>query len=60
MDDDTKSLAREALNLLKIQAEYFARRQPSKLNECKEAERRLKVRCQMILAEVTQPGLFPG
>lgn len=52
----TEGLAREVLALLKLQNEYFKRKSPDILRECKAAEKRLAKLCE----EVINPSLFGG
>jgi hypothetical protein len=53
----TEQLAKQVLDLLKLQQDYFQRRTPAALSCCKDAERRLRRQCENIL-DPPQPGLF--
>lgn len=44
-----QELARQVLNVLGLQREYFQTRSQTKLAECRDAERRLKETCETIL-----------
>jgi hypothetical protein len=52
-----EELARMVLHTLKLQKDYFDTRNPMKLLESKDAERRLKKAAEEILFPPT-PGLF--
>lgn len=51
-----EELAREVLETLRLQREYFKRRDPGLLEQSKAAERRLAGTCKGIL----NPSLFGG
>lgn len=52
-----EELAREVLKVLAMQAKYFRERTPQLLNECRDAERRLKATCEAVLSPPS-PSLF--
>lgn len=52
-----EELARQVLKLLALQQEYFHTRSTTKLNECRDAERRMEKVCRDII-NPPQPGLF--
>ena len=54
--ESIQSLAREVLEVLRLQQEYFKRRDTGILAQSKEAERKLANRCRNIV----NPGLFGG
>lgn len=53
----TEHLAKQTLRVLELQAEYFQTRSPTKLSECRDAERRLRETCLEVL-NPKGPGLF--
>ena len=58
---DARQLARQVINTLDLQKEYFRLRTQDKLSECKAAEKRLRDAANEILhPERTTPGLFGG
>jgi hypothetical protein len=46
---DAKELAREVVRVLDMQKDYFRTKAPTKLNECRDAERRLRATCDKLL-----------
>jgi hypothetical protein len=58
---DAAQLAKQVLNVLDLQQEYFRTRTTEKLQESKAAERKIRQACKAILnPEQNQPALFGG
>lgn len=53
-----QALARQALEVLEAQQEYFHDRDPARLRECKRQEKALRDTCRAILEGKTEPVLF--
>ncbi len=57
--NEAEKLARQTLEVLDLQAEYFKSRATEKLRECKTAEAKLRTACADILhPKQSQPTLF--
>jgi hypothetical protein len=57
---DAKDLARQALGVLDLQQQYFRNPNPTRLAECRDAERRLRAACNDVLRGHKQGNLLDG